>query len=110
VFMVRDITYGSVVGSAGYIPDDCGDKRASDEDGVIVNVNRIAAHVGRTFAHELGHFLGLSHTCGEAPTCNPPCQTNNLMTPSRCAGANALSLMPGQGDKMRCHFMVQQGC
>ena len=45
VFMVRDITYDSVVGSAGYIPDNCGDTPESDEDGVIVDVNGATAAV-----------------------------------------------------------------
>ena len=81
-----------------------------DEDGVIVDVNRPAAAVGRTFTHELGHYLGLSHTCGEAPGCNAPCQTSNLMTQSGCAGSNALNLTSSQGGKMSCHFMIQSGC
>lgn len=110
VFMVRDITYDSTVGSAGYIPDDCGDKPDSDEDGVIVDVNRTLAKVGRTFTHELGHYLGLSHTCGEYPGCKKPCQKNNLMTQSGCAAANALDLTSGQSAKMRCHYMIQPGC
>jgi hypothetical protein len=113
VFMVRDITYDSVVGSAGYIPDDCGDTPDSDEDGVIVDVNRTPAAVARTFTHELGHFLGLSHTCGEVsgnPPCAAPCQPTNLMTQSGCASGSALNLTSSQGDKMRCHFMVQSGC
>jgi hypothetical protein len=116
VFMVRDITFDDVVGSAGYIPDDCGDTPDWGEDGVIVDVNRTATEVGRTFTHELGHFLGLSHTCGEAPNCTPPCQKNNLMTQSGCVDATAvnlgtaLNLTSDQGDKMRCHFMIQPGC
>jgi len=113
VFMVRDITYDSVVGSAGYIPAQCGDQPASDEDGVIVDVNRPAAAVARTFTHELGHFLGLSHTCGETsgtPPCAAPCQTSNLMTQSGCASGTALQLTSSQGTKMRCHFLVQAGC
>src|SRR5262245_7925684 len=77
VFMVRDITYDSVVGSAGYIADDCDDEPGSDEDGVIVDVNRSVNAVARTFAHELGHYLGLSHTCGEAPDCDGACDTDN---------------------------------
>jgi len=112
VFMVRDLTYDSAVGSAGYIPDDCGDTPDSDEDGVIVDVNRSAARVARTFTHELGHYLGLSHTCGEFPDCDAPCQTSNLMTQSGCIppGTTALNLTSGQGNKMRCHFMIQPGC
>lgn len=110
VFMVRDIAYDSVVGSAGYIPEECDDTPGSDEDGVVVDVNRTTAQVARTFAHELGHFLGLSHTCGEAPDCDPPCQMSNLMTQSGCAGPNALQLTSGQGDTMRCHFSVRPGC
>jgi hypothetical protein len=113
VFMVRDITYGSVAGSAGYIPAQCGDRPASDEDGVIVDINRPAAAVARTFTHEVGHYLGLSHTCGEfsgTPPCAAPCQTTNLMTQSGCAAASALQLTAAQGTTMRCHFMVQPGC
>ena len=113
VFMVTDITYDSVVGSAGYIPANCGDQPASDTDGVIVDVNQPAAAVARTFTHEVGHFLGLSHTCGEVsgtPPCATPCQTTNLMTQSGCAAASALVLTATQGTKMRCHFMVRPGC
>ena len=113
VFMVRDIDYGDgVVGSAGYIPDDCGDKPDSDKDGLIVDVNRTAPEVARTFTHELGHFLGLSHPCGESPECLPPCLTDNLMTHTGCVplGTTALNLTSSQGDKMLCHFMVQRGC
>ena len=107
--MVRDITYDTVVGSAGYIPDDCGDTPDSDEDGVIVDVNRAAAAVARTFTHEVGHFLGLAHTCGESPECRPPCQTNNLMTQSGCVPRHHRARSDvRQGDKMRCHFMVQR--
>ena len=115
VFMVRDITYDSVVGSAGYIPGDCDDEPASDEDGVIVDVNRAVAGVARTFTHEVGHVLGLSHTCGETsgtPPCASPCPTDNLMTQTGCvpAGTTALNLTASQGTTMRCHFMVQPGC
>ena len=113
VFMVKDIAYDSVGGSAGYIPGECGDTPGSDEDGVIVDVNLATISVARTFTHELGHFLGLSHTCGEFggnPPCAAPCQTSNLMTQSACAGANAFNLTSSQGDTMRCHFMVQPAC
>jgi hypothetical protein len=114
MFMVRDITYDSVIGSAGYIPDKCGDTPDSDEDGVIVDVNLTAAQVGRTFSHELGHYLGLSHTCGEykpdGTGCQPPCQTNNLMTQTGCKVGDALDLDSGQGATVRCHYMVQSGC
>lgn len=112
VFMVRDITYDGVVGSAGYIASDCDDAPGSDEDGVIVDVNRPINGVARTFAHELGHYLGLSHTCGVTPDCDPPCDTDNLMTQTGCvpAGTTALDLTNDQGDTMRCHLHVHDGC
>ena len=113
VFMVNEIAYDTVSGSAGYIPDECGDTPGSDEDGVIVDVNLAASAVARTFTHELGHFLGLSHTCGEFsgnPPCAAPCQASNLMTQSACAGSNAFNLTSSQGETMRFHFMVQPGC
>jgi hypothetical protein len=113
VFMVTDITYDGVVGSAGYIPANCGDRPASDRDGVIVDVNETPAGVARTFAHEVGHFLGLAHTCGTTsgtPPCAAPCQTTNLMTQTGCAAGSALVMTASQGAKMRCHFMVRPGC
>jgi hypothetical protein len=113
IFMVRDITFDSTVGSAGYIPDKCGDKPASDEDGVIVDIQRPADAVARTFTHELGHFLGLSHTCGETsgtPPCKAPCQKTNLMTQTGCKSGSALDLTSAQGSKMSCHYLVQPAC
>src|SRR5262245_57624036 len=107
VFMVKDIAYDSVIGSAGYIADDCDDEPASDEDGVIVDVNDADA---RTFAHELGHFLGLEHTCGEFPDCDEPCDLNNLMTQTGCKSGDALELTSSQGSTMRCHYRVRSGC
>ena len=65
----------------------------------------------RTFAHELGHYLGLSHNHGD--TC-PTSTTarNNLMAQSRCAIStrNSVLLTSSQGDNMDDHCSIRAGC
>lgn len=65
----------------------------------------------RTFAHELGHYLGLSHNHGD--TC--PTTTsgqNNLMAQSRCALStrNSTLLTTSQGTNMSDHCSTKAGC
>jgi hypothetical protein len=61
----------------------------------------------RSFAHEIGHYLGLGHENG---------QPNNLMAQSGvviAAGKStrtAVELTAGQGDDVRDHCFVRDGC
>jgi hypothetical protein len=65
----------------------------------------------RTFAHELGHYLGLSHNHGAAcPTTTAA--LNNLMAQSRCASStrNSTLLTSAQGTDMSDHCSTKAGC
>jgi len=65
----------------------------------------------RTFAHELGHYLGLSHNHGD--TCpTGTTERNNLMAQSRCAIStrNSVLLTSSQGDNMDDHCSIRAGC
>ena len=65
----------------------------------------------RTFAHELGHYLGLSHNHGDAcPT--SAAEMNNLMAQSRCAAStrNSTLLTSSQGTEISDHCSTKPGC
>jgi hypothetical protein len=65
----------------------------------------------RTFAHELGHYLGLSHNHGDACPTTTAGQ-NNLMAQSRCALStrNSTVLTGSQGTNMSDHCSTKSGC
>ena len=65
----------------------------------------------RTFAHELGHYVGLSHNHGEACPTTTAGQ-NNLMAQSRCALStrNSTLLTSSQGTNTRDHCSTKSGC
>jgi hypothetical protein len=80
-------------------------------------VNRTTAQVARTFAHEIGHYLGLPHNHGDDPDCPDTTNgCNNLMAQTRCANSCgggvcvAVLLTSSQGDTIRGHCFVQDGC
>jgi hypothetical protein len=74
--------------------------------GSVVSIETEPLRTGRTMAHEIGHYLGLSHEDGEdAPT--------NLMTQSgeaRKPQELSVDLTQEQGDDMRDHCFVLPGC
>jgi len=65
----------------------------------------------RTFAHELGHYIGLSHNHGaDCPTGTTA--RNNLMAQSRCAVSTrgSVLLTATQGNTMDDHCSIKSGC
>jgi hypothetical protein len=110
VFMVDNISDPDFVGISP-IDGPC-DKDAKGWSGVIGGeVNRGAEGVARTFAHEIGHYLGLSHNHGD------DCPTTatgraNLMAQTRCADSvrDSVLLTGSQGSNMRDHCSVDDGC
>jgi Metallo-peptidase family M12B Reprolysin-like len=108
VFMVRNIS-ASFVGISP-VDGNC-DKNGKDDGLIGGEVGRTFEEVARTFAHEIGHFLGLPHNHGD----NCPSSTsgkNNLMAQTRCAIStrNSVLLTGGQGSDMRDHCSVRNGC
>ena len=110
VFMVDLISDTSFVGISP-INGPC-DKDDKDMNGVIGGeVNRGSSRVARTFAHEVGHYLGLSHNHGtNCPT--TVAGTANLMAQTRCASSicNSVLLTNSQGGTVRGHCSIQTGC
>jgi hypothetical protein len=74
--------------------------------GSVVSLETPAQQSGRTLAHEIGHYLGLSHEDGDdAPT--------NLMTQSGDAAkpvTQSVALTAEQGADVRDHCFVLRGC
>jgi hypothetical protein len=114
--VVRNISDPDFVGKSSDIPGEC-DKEAKDDGVVAGEIGRGSEGFSRTFAHEIGHHLGLSHNHGGDPDCpDTAAGCNNLMAQTRCAtscggGARAAVLLTGsQGSTMRSHCAVQDGC
>ena len=119
---MRNISDPDFVGRADAIPGSC-DKSSKDDGLVAGAINRGGGLTmgldafSRTFAHEIGHLMGLSHNHGGRPDC--PSTTNgcnNLMAQTRCATScgggtrAAVLLTSGQGSTMRGHCSVRSGC
>lgn len=110
VFMVDNISDTDFVGISA-VNGPC-DKDAKDMNGVIGGeVNRTWAGVARTFSHEIGHYLGLSHNHGATCPSNASGRAN-LMAQTRCADSvcNSVILTSSQGSTIRSHCFVQNGC
>lgn len=110
-FVVRDIS-----GLLGLSPvgGDCG-KQSKDDGLVAGGVDNDAEGLSRTFAHEVGHFLGLSHNHNALPDGPCPATTagqNNLMAQTGCAISTRTSVLltATQGNDMDDHCMIREGC
>ncbi|WP_309111046.1 zinc-dependent metalloprotease family protein [Saccharothrix sp.] len=90
VFFVK-LYVGSVAGLSP-VPGPC-DKNAKGMDGAVVEL--IGGNTGLVLAHEVGHYLGLSHTTGSS---------TNLMFPSVPNGG---LLTTTQGNRMKSHCFIE---
>jgi hypothetical protein len=108
-FVVRNISDSDFVGISP-VGGSC-DKDSKDDGLVAGEIGRGFEAVSRTFAHEIGHFLGLEHNHGEdCPTTTAG--QNNLMAQTRCAISTRTSVLltSSQGSTMRGHCSVRNGC
>ncbi|RZI43346.1 matrixin family metalloprotease [Herbaspirillum sp. HC18] len=95
VFMVLKIV-GPAAGMSP-VSGSC-DKDDKNDSGSVIGVLDSGSSLGISFAHEVGHYLGLEHET-ELP--------DNLMYPSEPNGAK---LYGGQGGVMHGHCAVRAGC
>jgi hypothetical protein len=117
-FVVRNIS-GTLLGFSP-VGGDCG--KQSKNDGLLAGgIDSDDDGLSRTFAHEIGHFLGLDHNHNALPAGPCPATTagqNNLMAQTGCTplvgGArdtrNAVLLTATQGNDMDDHCTVRRGC
>lgn len=108
-FVVRNISDGDFVGISP-VGGSC-DKDGKDDGLVAGEIGRGFEGFSRTFAHEIGHFLGLEHNHGDDCPSTTAGQ-NNLMAQTRCAISTRTSVLltGSQGSTMRDHCSVRGGC
>lgn len=109
VFVVRNISDSDFVGISP-VDGNC-DKDEKDDGLIGGEINRDFEGFSRSFAHEIGHFLGLPHNHGS--DCPPStAERNNLMAQTRCAIStrNSVDLNGSQGEDMHDHCSGQDGC
>lgn len=83
--------------------------------GSVVTIGNTPSQLtGQVIAHELGHYLGLSHVCEFAPggiclsgTCQTQHQTS-LMFP--CSSTTAVDISNSEFQNMNDHCFVNAGC
>jgi hypothetical protein len=110
VFVVRNISDSDFVGISP-VGGDC-DKDSKDDGLVGGEIGRNFDPVARTFAHEIGHFLGLKHNHGDDDCPDTTAGKNNLMAQTKCAISvrDSVLLTGGQGSTMHDHCSVRGGC
>jgi hypothetical protein len=108
VFVVRTIS-GNFVGISP-VGGSC--SKGSKRGGLIGGrINRGDEGVARTFAHEVGHFLGLDHNHGDDCPSSDAAR-RRLMAQTRCVPdiRDSVTLISSEGTTMRGHCSVQEGC
>lgn len=108
MFLVANISDTDFVGISP-VPGDC--SKGGKSDGLVGGeISRDAEGVSRTMAHELAHFLDLSHNHGDTcPTANAA--RENLMAQTRCCVSTRSSVLltSSQGSTMRGRCQVRAG-
>jgi len=68
--------------------------------------------LSRTFAHEIGHYLGLPHNHGDDDCPSTTAGQNRLMAQTGCAISvrTSVNLTSGEGNTIRDHCRVKDGC
>lgn len=68
--------------------------------------------LSRTFAHEIGHYLGLPHNHGDDDCPSTTAGQNRLMAQTGCAISvrTSVNLTSGEGNTIRDHCRVRDGC
>jgi hypothetical protein len=118
-FVVRNISASDFVGISP-VGGSC-DKGSKDDGLIGGEINRGYDAFARTFAHEVGHYVGLSHNHSGGTGCtNCPASDagkSNLMAQTRCttcsggAGVRDSTLLTsGQGSTMRGHCATKDDC
>ena len=109
VFVVRNISDSDFIGISP-VGGSC-DKGSKDDGLIGGEIGRAFEGFSRTFAHEVGHFLKLKHNHGDdCPTGTSA--RSNLMAQTRCAISNrdSVLLTSSQGNKMKTHCSIREGC
>lgn len=96
VFIVRSMTHADGV-SAVDGPCDKDDK--NEMTGSVVSLNGSYSNSGNTFAHEVGHYLGLSHVA-----------SNTNFIGSNGASNSNTGITNSQGNTMKSHCYVTDTC
>lgn len=115
-FVPRTISDPDFVGISP-VGGDC--DKGGKRDGLIAGAIDRGGSVGasfdafaRTFAHEIGHYLGLPHNHGNSCPTGTDAR-NNLMAQTRCitlSARDAVTLTADQGSDMRGHCTTRSGC
>jgi hypothetical protein len=92
----------TMVGAEGWSPvgGPC-NKKKKGMTGVVVSLNGSVDNCGNTFAHELGHYLGLVHCPCVDAACN-----DNFIRGGGCSSNSNTVITAEQGDLVKSHCSV----